>query len=779
ELGEKWKPEDIIPAIINKERMEKEILSNLETAEKRDFIRGLYRPVWLEEKGENFTHESIYGINEEKLFGEYKLVTEKKLTERDRKDFIENYLNTIVDNRRAYESLSDIVWQDIEHLTEEVVYVLKDGIKAWDREDLREYIHESGYSHKQVVLDHRENNLDPPDKSIRIFHIPLIYKLEGDNLKVTIPAQEIIYPRQVTDPGQKNQKVSLPLYSISLLEFFGAPGPGKEGYMLVPDGSGGLIDINKKWSGPRYQKRIYGRDYATEKRKRVKYPAETIHFPVYGLKNEDQSWLAVIENGASLARVRANVSGNTFNYNRIFANFILREKTEVRLSGDLTDQKMNIYQPRTASQDLSVRYSFLEEEKADYSGMARNYQDYLVDKYDLKRLSSRDNIPLMLELTGSIHVREPVMGIPRRIVKPVTTYSQTLDILAKLTKENIHNINLIFQGWLEGGYKHNYPETINLEKKVGSRNKLKELIAYTEENGIDFYPETGFLNVYNNNWLNGFSTRQDASRFIDRQIAYKNEYNLASFIREDGASFIHSPLQLGNMLNSFLTDFTELGFSGLAARDLGRELNSDFRRSRFIDREEAAQIISDYLADISGHYGLNLLLRGAHEYTLPYTENIVELPLTTSSDNIIDRGIPFLQMVLHGYFNYSGQAFNLKDEPQKTMLKALETGSLPSYHFMGEPSQVTKGTEFNNFYSVYYKDWLKEVVETYQLFEKIFSDQHHLRITEHKKTPQGLTVTTFENKKQIVVNHQQQTLNYRGQKIPALSYKVLNKGGRR
>ena len=43
--------------------------------------------------------------------------------------------------------------------------------------------------------------------------------------------------------------------------------------------------------------------------------------------------------------------------------------------------------------DIQVRYAFLHGEDAGYQGMARYYQDYLVSRGRMTRLSPRDGAP--------------------------------------------------------------------------------------------------------------------------------------------------------------------------------------------------------------------------------------------------------------------------------------------------------------------------------------------------------------------------------------------------
>ena len=786
QLGQKWDDEDIIPVIIGEERFQEQIHTQITDDGDRGLVEDLYQKVYLEEKPEDFERVNVHGVDKEELFGDFILVSSEELTGGQRRSFIENFLNRLQENRNLYDSLGDIVWNDIEQLVAAPAYVLRERIPAWDREDLAEILGRIGYSPEEAIFDHQQNNIDPPDANVRVFNIPLEYRLEGDSLLVTIPVEEIVYPIDVADPEEDGQLATFPLYSINLLEFFGAAAPETEGYIFVPDGSGALINLNKETGSVSYQQRLYGTDFSERPRDEISYSPEQLYLPVYGLKQERQGWMAIIEKGDTLARINAAVAGQTFDYNRVFPGFVTMPSAEVSLtgSGDLSgdledalqDQSMNIYQARLYDQDISVRFLFLEGEEAEYSGMARNYQDYLVEKHQLERLNPVDRIPLLLEITGSIHATEPVMGIPRRVVRPLTTYQQTSSIIEQLAERGVANLKLVYQGWLEGGSYHDYPQEMNLETAAGSQQELKDLLALLDDKDFEFFPEVSFLNVYNNQWLNGFSTRNDAARFIDRRIAYINRYNIASFMREKREKHIHSPQGLEETINSFLDEYLLLNNRALSLRYPGQQLNSDFNHSEVIDRQDAADIISDELQKMLTERELKLMFRGANNHVLPYTDNLLEIPLYASSHNIIDRGVPFLQMVLQGYYNFTGTAFNLTDNLEEYMLKALETGALPYYHFTGVPSFATKGTDFNNLYAVYYQDWLQEAVEHYLEFDDVLAEVHHLRISNHEQVAREVFVTTYENGTKIAVNYSSETAVIDNCEIVPGNYKVLDRG---
>ena len=83
--------------------------------------------------------------------------------------------------------------------------------------------------------------------------------------------------------------------------------------------------------------------------------------------------------------------------------------------------QISLYQTRAYQGDLTVRYSFLYGPEATYSGMARCYQQYLVNQGRLKPQAKGQGIPFFLEVIGVVPKIQPVLGVAREVQLPLTT----------------------------------------------------------------------------------------------------------------------------------------------------------------------------------------------------------------------------------------------------------------------------------------------------------------------------------------------------------------------
>ena len=167
----------------------------------------------------------------------------------------------------------------------------------------------------------------------------------------------------------------------------------KEGYMFVPDGNGALIYLDDKDgrfdSG--YVQKVYGSDIGVGEsyvlsllwgRYETHNDAEMILAPVYGMVHTDDGmgYLAVIESGDEEASIYATPNGAYSDYNWITAAF--RKCTTYiqptsNSGGSVTKVTDRI------QYDINVRYMFVDGSDANYTGLAKRYREYLLEKDEL------------------------------------------------------------------------------------------------------------------------------------------------------------------------------------------------------------------------------------------------------------------------------------------------------------------------------------------------------------------------------------------------------------
>jgi len=814
---EKWTANDYLPQLISAERFEEKILNRLEGRD-RDQIRSYYYLVKLRKLEDGEQPIEIRGLESEKIFKDYtleileddfqKMLQEaESLTQQlkqleaaisaagdgaadlqaqknklesnlnkikqsiawDQEDIIWHLIqNVIIANRADLTKVEDVTFADIEQMVDTPTYVRK-SIPRASLSKLSQIIESTGYSPIDATEDHIANNINPTVPNLEIFDVTIEYLLDGESFIVRVPVDEVKYPIDVVDfSGEKH---TYPIMFLEILPYFSAAGLNDEGYIFVPDGSGALIYLNngKTWTST-YNQGVYGRDFTEDPYSYQTAWAQQVNLPVFGLKKGDQAYLAIIERGASIAHLRADISGKRDDYNRIFPRFNIIKSGRISLEHG---GSLDVYQPEKYKGDIIVRYEFLVGDEASYTGMAQRYQKYLVEKNVLKPITE-SNPPFILELIGAFTRTEVVFGVPKDVIYPATTVAEVKSIIDDLRSIGIDNVQLRYRGWLKGGLEHYYPTKANIEKKLGSESEFIDLLKYAQANNTVIYPEVDFLNVYRNTLFDGFSSRSDSAIRLNRLPAQISNYDVATFLpRIDRTAYVLSPRVLPKLMTSFMNDFSRYNSQGIALDKMGWQVNSDFSRraGQMVDRQHATEIISEQMANVAQRY--NIMVDKGNAYTWPYVSTIVNIPLTDSGYDLVDQRIPFYQMVISGYITYAGEALNQVSDHETYLLMSLETGTLPYFSLAAAASEVIKGTKFNEFYSFNYDQWRDELIDCYQELYPIYQRIYGQRFVYHAQLQPGVTISTYENGVSIIVNYNNYPVEYAGVTIGARGYYLL------
>jgi len=141
-----------------------------------------------------------------------------------------NYRLYDINNLRANDDRGALLSQ-YPDLANEKIYVLRDSTQEFMKEQLEELFAEAGYTRDDYFDDASRYPVSGGAER-PAFTITLRYALEGNSLVVSVPFDRIAYNH------------SYPIVRLDVLPFFGAGGLDDEGYLLVPDGSGAIINFN-------------------------------------------------------------------------------------------------------------------------------------------------------------------------------------------------------------------------------------------------------------------------------------------------------------------------------------------------------------------------------------------------------------------------------------------------------------------------------------------------------------------------------------------------------
>lgn len=643
------------------------------------------------------------------------------------------------------------------------VYVRNDGaLKGLQLERALKAFEDAGYTEEELAIDIEENNLDQTKPEPRLFLASIEYTLDGDSLIAKVPADRIEYPEKY------------PLGTVSLLSYFGAGSSQEEGSLFVPDGSGALIRFNNgKMQYPAYQQPVYGTD-KTMDRTEDALSTEAIRLPVFGILRENSAFLGIIEEGAPAATVNADISGKVNSYNYVYPSFTVLNKRDLTLDANGQQRSIPSFQQRPMATDFTIRYAFLGGNQASYPGMASYYQQYLVQHNGLpqteKSEQNSDNIPFYLQLIGSISKQKHFAGIPYQALEPLTTFEQAKDIITELQEREIRDIKLRYSGWFNEGLNHKVPDKISVDQAIGGKAGMKSFASFAKEQHISLFPDVAVLMA---NSGSSFNEAKEAARTLKGDPATLYPLDVAMGRRDSSSlpSYIISPETANAYMDDLLKQFQKYNSSGISLRDLADVLNSDFRKNKLIDRIESEQLSIQSFEKIR-ESGIDVLAEGGNAYTLPYLTDIMNAPMASSKFKIEDEEIPFYQMVVRGYIDYTGDPYNLSTytDVKPYILKSLEYGANVYFEWIHEPNYKVKDSEDSHLYAVNYKLWIDEASDIYREVNAILKNVKNESITHHEKLADGVFRTEYENGLFIIVNYNRSAVTYDGRTIEAESY---------
>lgn len=545
--------------------------------------------------------------------------------------------------------------------------------------------------------------------------VPVLYKGADGTVSVSVDCSAI-------DMGKTGEGVILS--SISLLPWLGAfEGVSEGDFLFISDGSGALVDTGVPSESTRsYEVAVYSDGEG----------ASAI-MPVFGMKSGEAAFVAVIDEGDALAKIRAHKASAEEGSNRVYAEFtvIPTEKTDEGYYVSSVGYKGNI----------RLSYRFISKENADYTAMATVARELMIRNGSLVTGSG---------LTGAYPLNLSLIGASSSRV--YTDFAQCYDVLTTLGSRGINNINLRYRGIFGGGTEQESGTDLN--EKLGDDGQLAELESLVSAQGVNIYAETNLF---------AFSDSPEDASLDIRGEGYEKE--LIGF--EGYKADIFSPASVNERASSMLYGHRESFFSGLCINDAGYFLPADYSKGEVILLTDAAKELSAQINGISATKGI--AVNRGNLYAIKYADMIFELPDTSFyGEEDSCRQIPFVQIVLHGICDYSLSAINLADDSTDAFLRAVEYGAVPYYEWYCE--NTAEGAEDK----YYYMNSVSAARQQYEKAGAALSDLRGSRITDHGIAAENVYFTVYDNETEIYVNYSDEAVTVSGVTIEAKSFIRVN-----
>ncbi len=673
-------------------------------------------------------------------------------------NFIKRYYKKYDINKLGKDDDKDALLATYPTLENEPLYLLRDTAKGAATQKLEQIFEKAGYTADDLAAD-KQLSTQLGSKDTFVFDVSIIYRLDGGDLVVEMPLGDLEYSE------------ATPIYTLVPLPYFGAGGPEDEGYLLVPEGGGALINFNNnKFSQASYYANLYGWDMALS-REAVVHDTRA-YFNVFGIANGDDSFICMLEEGVPYASVQADINGHGSSYNFVNTSYMI-SPSELYQVGDLNSQNVYKFLETLPDETLTQRYRFVDS--SSYVDMAKTYQGYLKDKYgDYLTVKEDEGTPVALEIVGAVDKVRQIMGVPVSRPLKLTKYSEAEEMIRQLVSEGMDNVSVKYTGWCNGGVNQKILSKAKTISALGSKKDLASLGATAQELGVDLYLEGVTHYEFDSGIMDGFFTFTDAARFLSKENAELFVYSDITYSAREGVDsyyLLHPSLIEENV--QVLSKAADQYNTNVAFRDMGKDLSSDYYLKNTVSRQQAMDSHAQMLKEIADG-GKKVMINMGNDYALPYTDMVTNMDLSGSGYTIIDEEIPFYQLAIHGYVDYVGSPLNVCGNEQKELLESAEYGAGLSFSLMRETAFALQRTLYTEYYASDFATVHDRMMEIYNRYNNELGHVFDQQMTGHEKLDDKLSCTEYEDGTKVYVNYDfTDAVTPDGVKVPARDYLVV------
>ena len=623
------------------------------------------------------------------------------------------------------------------------------------------------YSFEELAVDNEyfeEPEFEPPP----LVSLVMEYTLDGPDLIITVPRSGMEFE------GHQ------PFSSIVMNPYFLSGSVYDEGYIFIPDGSGGIINFNNGMTAFDAVVPVFGQDPLWNNFL-FQEPFEQATLPIYGMIRNGTGILAIIEEGAPVATIHANTSGRIDEFNRVFASFQLLFHEAQILRGGTAGSTINRSFDDVYDMDIRQRYIFLLGDDASYVGMARRYREYLLERGLLKTNETEESAPLFVDMIASAPRRRFVLGISYIQHFPMTTAEDAENILASLRNSGVSNIYAQFSHWTNGGMLTRSLDSIRPLRSIGGASGMRSLKNFAAENDVGLFPSVRAGTLFMMPRVVGRTNRNMLTRGISNWFTTVNWVEMVDRTFGGGA-FMVSPAYWESYARRVANNLSNFGFSNISVTDMGNLLFGDYQSRRRITRPEALPKANDMLSALNENTGL--MLSNPNVYGLAFANAITDLPFRNGGRRIVDQYIPFKQMLIGGHIPFSMPAYNLDSMGwrgfDEYLLRAVESRSGLKLLLTNE-SEIEFLPTFQQFWALnnmlfqtQFSRWENRIGTYYALLNDFFLATSGAYVNEHTVFDGGSGVrVAYDNGVVVYINYGEADWEINGHVISGLSFKVV------
>lgn len=567
--------------------------------------------------------------------------------------------------------------------------------------------------------------------------VPVTYVLREDSLQVSID------PSKIAEDTKYCYSIDLMPFCCSVLN---TDNSGNS-YLFVPSGSGALVypKVLGESITSIISNEVYGKDDVVQDDSPTE--VESIKLPVYGSKNGDSAVCAIIESADELATITTNVGSSTFGYSAVYSSFCIRgaEVYNATIMGSVASKKTLFCKEKT-SKIISVAFYPLYGDEADYIGMSKVYQKYLV-KNEMMVKKDTDTL-LNINYIGGVMTKDFVLGIPKDELSVLTSFSDIKDSITDIRNNYSGKINLKLTGFgatgceigkIGGAFKYN-----------GSFGKITEIKDLCKDNTVNIFFNYDILHFSKSGC--GASTFNTVALSAISAKKPKRHYTIALHENDwlGDEYWVVSREKLNSYADKAINSTLKWRLNGVSFDTLTYRTYSDYSSNKYYAKSNYSNQVSA-IADQVRASGLMFASTSGNAFAVAVSDHVFSSPTRSSGYNVFDIDVPFYQLVFKGYTSLSINPLNLSSDRKTAFLKAVEIGAGLEYTLIGSHSTDVFFTNQNAFYASQYDDNKDNIKKELGEYEKLYNDISNTTIIDFE-IKNSLHITTFENGIRVYTN---------------------------
>ena len=591
--------------------------------------------------------------------------------------------------------------------------------------------------------------------------VPVEYTLREDSLNVAIDGNTIL------EDGTDYKLVSVTLTP----NFCSIKNDVPDGYVFVPSGCGALMYAKETSDGVRkYSGEVYGEDAARQTPTDF-VDDEAVRLPVFGVSGGGRALLGIIEEGAGAAVIDAQAGNERLGYSNVGATFYVRgyDKFFFTYHGKPqgTTRRIN---DNISPVRMSVGYYPLTGEDAGYAGMAKRYREYLFSHNSLSK-SKTEQTSYSVSFLGGTGITKSVLGIPKKEIVSLTTFSQADEIVSKMSEEGLETPVVRLVGFGDNGVR---PGSIaggkGLLSVYGSQSELASLLKKYPKTFLDYdivrFSKSG----------NGFSLSDTAKTAIQ----YKAEHFAVTPTRvmdEENPYYIISRQKLESAADAAIKKAEKYQNRQISLSTLGTTSFSDYASDDYINKNKIEDDVATILKKVKGAAD-RIAVSGANAYAATTADVIFDTASTAGNYSAFDAEIPFYQMVFHSYKTMYSEAVNVCENADAAVARSMAYGMGASFLITADYVKDSDDLGEYPLYATVFDD-NREIIKKAMLssgFSEIYKETADAAFVAYQLPENGVSVSVYENGIKIYVNHTNSEKDSPAGKLAAYSFLAVREG---